>query len=391
MLFQTLDSKEECVGSYVNGELHFDTLPNNLTHTWGWAHYLPDNIEYAQIYCNGQSLDEVCPSHLKDKWDRVNSQLKAFFRSFSLAKIDMSEICFFDLVQKSFLEEHSEIKNSICQWVFENYERPEIHDHIIEIQKVLRKISHRQLNIDYALVTKEAYRQKVRNFQKKLGNYKTSIDYSVFGAVTGRLTTSRRSFPILRFEKEMRHFLKPNHDWFVEFDYNAADLRSLFFILDKPQPQMDIHDWNIQNVFGSHVQREDAKRLIFSWLYDLNKKDQKLEKAYGRDHILKTCWDGKQIVNPFGRRVACDQDHAISYLIQSTTADYVLNKMVKVSKMLEGMKSEVAFSIHDSVIVDMDWEERHIIGDILSIMREDGFVSSVHTGKDFGNMKELKI
>ena len=55
------------------------------------------------------------------------------------------------------------------------------------------------------------------------------------------------------------------------------------------------------------------------------------------------------------------------------------------------MKSEVAFSIHDSVIVDMDWEERHIIGDILSIMREDGFVSSVHTGKDFGNMKELKI
>ena len=59
--------------------------------------------------------------------------------------------------------------------------------------------------------------------------------------------------------------------------------------------------------------------------------------------------------------------------------------------MLEGMKSEVAFSIHDSVIVDMDWEERHAIGDILSIMREDGFVSSVHTGKDFGNMKELKV
>jgi hypothetical protein len=55
------------------------------------------------------------------------------------------------------------------------------------------------------------------------------------------------------------------------------------------------------------------------------------------------------------------------------------------------MNTKLAFSIHDSVVIDMDWNERHVIGDILEIMREDGFLATASTGKDFGNLGKLKI
>ena len=52
MLFETLDNKEECVGVYCNNELHFDAIPDDLTHTWNYSAFLRDrtNVEYAFLY-----------------------------------------------------------------------------------------------------------------------------------------------------------------------------------------------------------------------------------------------------------------------------------------------------------------------------------------------------
>ena len=94
MLFQSLDNKNDCVGVYTDGHMFFDDLPDGLSHTWSWSPYLPEGIEYAQIWVGGKSLGEICPPHLFDSWLESNRRLKAFFRSFSLAKIDLDEHCF---------------------------------------------------------------------------------------------------------------------------------------------------------------------------------------------------------------------------------------------------------------------------------------------------------
>ena len=391
MLFQSLDNKNDCVGVYTDGHMFFDDLPDGLSHTWSWSPYLPEGIEYAQIWVGGKSLGEICPPHLFDYWLESNRRLKAFFRSFSLAKIDLDEHCFFDLVDKSFLKSHCEIKNKICEWVFENYPRPENHDKMVEVLQVLESIKSYEINIDDKTIENERYKENVREFNSKVSKYKRSVDYSIFGSATGRLTTSKKSFPILRLDRKYRNFVKPNNDWFVEFDYNAADIRSLFYIMGKAQPQIDVHQWNVENIFNNNISRDVAKRLIFSWLYDLKKSDKKLEKVYGRDYILREYWDGNSVVNPFGRKLLADKKHAISYLIQSTTADYVSGRMVEVSKILKNLKTRIAFSIHDSIVVDLDWSERHVISDILQCMRQDGFLVSVNTGKNFGSLERLKI
>ncbi len=73
MLFQTLDDKKECVGIYTDGKLHFDKIPENLTASWSYSPYLKgQEIQYANLYCEGKTLDEVCPEHLRDEWKEIN-------------------------------------------------------------------------------------------------------------------------------------------------------------------------------------------------------------------------------------------------------------------------------------------------------------------------------
>jgi hypothetical protein len=294
-------------------------------------------------------------------------------------------------VNKGFLTDYARVKSKICEWVFSNVERPANHDYLVDLSSVLHDISTRKLNIDDQAIRQERTKRKVREFEEKLRSYPRKVVYDLFSTKTGRLGTEKDSFPILRFDKDLRRFIRPNNDMFLEIDYNAADLRSLFLIRGRQQPNIDIHDWNIQNIFGKETDRDLAKKMMFGWLYDLNKRDDRLEKVYGRDYLIRKFWNGTEVENPFGRKIKCDEEHAISYLIQSTTADYVGRKLVALYSLLKGKKSYIAFSIHDSIVIDLDWSEKDVILPILEIIRKEGFVATLKAGKDFENLKVINL
>jgi hypothetical protein len=125
MIFQTLDDKSECVGVYVDGKLHFDSIPDNLTKTWKYTGSVKDDtIEYAWLYCGGKDLQATCPDHLKEELTEVQKTFKAYLKSFQIAKINLRDNCFFDLVPPDFLMEFCEVRNKITQHVFETYSSP---------------------------------------------------------------------------------------------------------------------------------------------------------------------------------------------------------------------------------------------------------------------------
>ena len=110
MLFQALDDKGQCVGVYVDGKLSFKNIPTGLTSTWDYANFLKDqDINYARLYCGGQTLDQACPDHLLDEWHEKSAKLKAFLNSFKESKVSLRENCFFDLVPERFLLDFCEI------------------------------------------------------------------------------------------------------------------------------------------------------------------------------------------------------------------------------------------------------------------------------------------
>tara|TARA_Y100000034_G_scaffold121329_1_gene165397 strand:- start:943 stop:2130 length:1188 start_codon:yes stop_codon:yes gene_type:complete len=395
VLFQTLDNKEDCVGIYCNGRIYKENFPEVLSGTWSYAPYLDGyDIKYAGLYCGRISVEAALPEHLEDRWSTISDKLKAFLRSFEQAKVDLNENCFFELVPERFLLEFCDVKNKITKHVFENYEEPKNYDFLVDLSKVLYEIENRKLNIDLSPLDKTIYKFKTRQMRNKILGVEPYIKYDIFGTKTGRLTTKKNSFPILTLAKEYRSVMKPENDRFVEFDFNAAELRTLLALSGKKQPKEDIHEWNVKNVYRGLVSRKEAKQRIFAWLYNPESKDYLSDRVYDRGLVIKKYFDGAQVSTFFNRTIPADGHHALNYIIQSTTSDLFLRRMIEVHNFLRDKKSFISFCLHDSLVVDFAEEEKHLISEIKQIFSETDlgrFVVNISVGKNFGEMKRIKL
>jgi len=393
MLFQTLDDKKECVGVYYNGELDFGDIPQNLSKTWSYSNFLEGKeIEYASIYCNGRAIDDICPAHLLEDWERVSNRLKAFMRANKLAKVNLDDNCFFDLTPQRFLKEYCEVKNKICDWIFQNYQRPKNYDHLHKIQEVLSDIKYRKVNFDEKVLMNFWNDNKAKVLYHKFKGSEAHCNYNLFGSVTGRLTLHKHSLPILNMKKQHRASIKPNNDFFIELDYNAAEARVVLALSDVEQPNQDIHQYHASSLYN--CSRAEAKVRFFAWLYNPNSNDSISSGQYNRESILKRYRLYDSVETLFDRKIKCDDFHAFNYLIQSTCADMVLDRMVAIYKLLKGRKSYVAFTLHDSIILDFSSEDRDLIKDILEEYKNTklgNFRTTISAGKDLYNLKLINI
>ena len=393
MLFQTLDDKRECVGVYYNGVLEFGKMPDNLTKTWSYSNFLEEQvIDYASIYCLGKTLDDICPSHLWADWERVTERLKAFMRANKIAKVNLEHNCFFDLTPERFLKEYCEVKNKICEWVFKNYDRPKNYDHLCAIQEVLSDIKYKSVKFDEKELFKHWHENKAKVLHSKFKGRQAYCNYNLFGSITGRLTLHKHSLPVLNMKKEYRAAIKPSNDFFMELDYNAAEARVVLALSDKEQPIEDIHEYHATNLYQSS--RADAKKRFFAWLYNPNSEDSISSGQYDRDLILGRYRLYDSVETLFKRKIKCDDFHAFNYLIQSTCADMVLDRMVSIFELLKGRKSYIAFTLHDSIILDFNSEDKDLIKTIVEEYRNTKlgkFKTTVSAGKDLYNLKLINI
>jgi len=350
-------------------------------------------VEYARLYCNGQTVDEVCPQHMRQRWDTMSSRLKAYLTSFQEAKIDLNQNCFFDLVPVNFLLEFCEIKNDITNHVFANFLRPKNYRFLLSLTKLVDDIKHQKLNLDLSILDKKMGNYRVRQIRKKL-EANQFVSYNVFGTKTGRLTTTRDSFPILTLDKSFRSVLKPNNDWFIELDFNAAEIRTFLALADQKQPSIDIHNWLGENIFTAALDREAIKKNVFAWLYNPAAKNEDLDAIFDKKEVVAKFYHNGYIQNPFDRKIEADDHHSLNYLIQSTTSDILLRRMIAIAEKLKERKSYIAFSIHDSLIIDFSDEDKDLLLDVIkefSNTELGDFKVNVSAGKDFGNLRTLAV
>jgi len=403
VLFQTLDDKDQCVGIYYDGKLifNFDDFPQDLTRTWRYSPYLLGyrGVDYAELYAQGKTLDQMCPDYLAEDWEEVCSKLKAFLLSFSFAKVNLRHNCFFDLVPEKFLRDYCQIKNQITNHVIDNYPKPSNYKHLAAVNAMISDIESQPLNIDMSPLLPKVSDIKVANFVKRVKTCDRSIRYNLFGTVTGRLATRKNSFPILTMNKEYREVLKPNNDCFIELDYNGAELRVLLSLLGYDQPEHDVHQWNLDNVFENKVTRAEAKTLFFAWLYgsqsdDVKRHSSLLKEKYNKDTLIDRYWDGHVIRTPFDRDVVSPKHKALNYLVQSVAADLALEQATKVWALLKKnkAKSSVAFIVHDALVIDFDLADRELfkeVQEVFSLTRFGKFPVNKSIGKDFGSLIEV--
>ena len=329
MFFQILDSKKECHGYYVDGKIQKSFNQKNLTHTWApSSHFFDSYVEYASVWCLGKPLGDVCPADLKEQWASLNKRAKAYIKSIKESQIDMSQVCFYDLVPKAFLIEYYSLKNEISKFVFKNYKKPKNYDFLHDLNIMIKKIESETLNINMNNLNLSDL--KVRRSISKIKNSTDIISYNPWSTVTGRLTTNKDSFPILTLNKELRPALVPNNDIFVELDYNSAELRVLLGLLGQDQPEEDIHTWIASSVFADKFTRDQVKKKVFAWLYNPKAKNKKLNHYFDREKINELFYKNGTVQTPYSRTLAAPQDKSVNYLIQSTTSDLFLTSAIKI-------------------------------------------------------------
>ena len=393
-VFTVLDSKKECLGYYYNGEIKEQKTEDQFI-TWDYKPDFHDEcIEYVELYALGKSLAEVCPEHLKEEWERMQDRRAAFQNALVVSKVDADNVCAHDVIPRWFLKEYSQVKCDIVEWIFHNIEKPSNYLPMLSLEKLFVEIKNNPLNIDLNVMKEELSSLAVRQNLKKLNAVRNTISYNQHGSVTGRLTLDKGSFPILNLSKNFRKILRPTNDFFVEFDYNAAELRTLLATMNIPQPVEDIHEWNKRHIFKGGCSREEAKKRVFAWLYNPDSKDDLLNQAYDREAVLSKYWDGTTVTTPFGRVIEAGEHYALNYIIQSTTSDLVLEQVLKVHEFLKETSSKIVFLIHDSFVLDIPAESRYNIPEIKNIFASNRFGEyrvGVRVGKDFGSMKEIRV
>jgi hypothetical protein len=394
MAFLTLDDKNECIGYYLDGKLVFDEDPckENISHTWKYHPSLKNkDIQYANLYVDGKDFAEVCPEHLKDEWHRLSTMAKSLIRSFIEAKVSLKENCFYDLVPKKFLINYSQIKCEITEHIINTVEKPHDYQFRLDLERLLVDIKFNKLNLDFQQLKNQQHEQKTRDFNNKYSIKDNTIVYNQFHSKTGRLTTEENSFPVLTMNKDFRKIIQPTNDFFIDIDYNAAEVRTFLALCGEKQPDIDIHEWNMEK-FGFE-DRTDAKNNFISWLYGKkNKKEKEFKQIYKTHLIKEKYWNGTQITNYYGKKILSDEFHAINYVIQSTTAGLVLRQAIAVHKLLQNYKSKIIMIIHDNIILDIKKEEKHIIQSIVDLYNNTEFgkfKASVKIGKNLSEMRKL--
>tara|TARA_R100000008_G_scaffold86838_1_gene81972 strand:- start:928 stop:2112 length:1185 start_codon:yes stop_codon:yes gene_type:complete len=394
LLFQAIDDKTNCVGIYADGKLHFDNLPTNLTKTWKYAGYLDGHeIEYANLYCGGHKLEEVCPEDLKDAWGAAKRRFEAYLKSFNIAKISLNEHCVYDLIPHSFLEEFFEIRNNITEHVLETLDRPKNYDFLNDLSRVVYEIRHQELKIDFSNIRKLLVSTRTRSYAQNLKKHDRYCRLNMFGTITGRFTTEPGSFPLLTMPKELRAIIQPHNEWFLALDYNGAEIRTLLSLLGEEQPDYDIHDWNVKNLFNNEIGRDEAKKKFFAWLYNPNSSEI-ISDLYDRDKILDSYWHEGELKTEYDREIKVDRGKALNYCLQSTCADTISERMIEIFKYLKDKKSRIAFSIHDELIIDLSDSERHLVPEINEMFSNNKlgkFLTNIRVGKNLGDMRELNL
>ena len=389
MIFQTLDNKRECYAIYCDGELYH--YPNNLelSETWDWSCHAPPGIDCAQIWAGGVSLEKACPEELRPKLAIAQSKGKAFLNAFCNAKINLKDVCFYDLVPKSFLFDYCTVKNDISKYVFETYAKPKNYDFLVKLHELINFISQRDLRIAERPAQPFNHLDMKRFLQIK---GRKNIIYNPYGSRTGRLTTRRESFPILTLPKNFRHLVLPNNDLYIELDYNSAEMRTALALSGRPQPNIDIHSFLKDEIYEDKYTRDEVKQKVFAWLYNPKARNKKLSEYIKKENILKQHYNSGIVTTPFNREIAVEEDKALNYLVQSTTSDMFLTQAIKIHDIIKNSNSEIAFCVHDSLVIDMSKQDQGLLQEIISTFEDTDlgrFKVNVSMGKSFGAMRKI--
>ena len=380
---EVLDTKPHCSKIIHNGEVKdIAALPSSGSYsTWEWSSRLSSlNPSIMIISLYEEALLTLAES---DQYKQATNELNAHLRAIAVAQVDRS-VCRDDLIPERVYRSLFFARESVFRQLESKLTSPTNYDLLLKAEKLTREISEKEVRLDPEKITSA---KQVNLFRKRLDR----IKYNIRGTITGRLTTEKDSIPILTMARKDRSFIVPSNDLFVEFDFNAAEVRTLLALSGHTQPLGDVHDFNKSRITKGPITRQETKERFFAWLYNPDATDYQLEKMYDKS-VYKKFYENGCIMTTFNRKIKVEDKKALNYLIQSTSSDLTIEQAFKVRSVLQGRKSFLKALLHDSIVLDVSKQDLPVLKDVYASFKKTrfgNFAVNVKTGEDFYNMREM--
>lgn len=359
MTFITLETQKNALSFYEDGKILTNSLPKRLDRTWSFNSFCDNNTTtIAQLLAECQDIRTPASEQLQSRHKEISEKIKCSLQTFKNIGIDTKDYTILDRVPKWQLVELGSTMAEIVDEICSTREKQPYYQNLVDINRVIYRISSKQIRFDAG--DKQGYIPKV-----------SSVRYKLFGSKTCRLTTGKDSFP-MNIQKELRKYIIPENDGFVEIDVNGMDIRIFIALLGREQPENDIHVFN-QEILGV-TERSEAKQKFFSWFYDQSKKNRKLDNYYDRTILLDRYADAEyNLTTPFKKQLPSDDFHWLNHLVQTTASMTFWEQSAKVDRLLEGKRTFIKQLNHDSILLDFSDKDSELLSKLLDTFSNTRF------------------
>jgi hypothetical protein len=324
-------------------------------------------VSFLELFTYGHPFPDFIPPERFSAFSSLQTRIDSYYRMAEQMKIVTHNIL--DVIPPKLISNYMDIYGQTCREII-SLGKPEHYNLFLDYQRLITNIAAHPVQ-----------------FKGK----PETIKYSLFRNKTGRTSVEKGSFFILGLPHKERHHLIPTNDYFLELDFNGAEVRSLIALLGREQPKTDIHEFHIEKM-GGKMTRDEAKKKFFAWLYNSEAKDPLFDSLYPRDIIVNKYFSNG-IETPFGYHIDCDRFHALNYLMQSAIGFALMERSTKIHKLLKGRKSRISFLIYDSIILDMNKHDWDLLPELIETFSETTygkFLVNVKKGPTFGNMESFR-
>lgn len=351
------------------------TDEHRVYYTWEYNEALDqfvdrDKIIYLSLIHNKNDFQHLIPNSLFDEFKDIKRELKVHYNIYN--QVFCQTISFSEYLNSYLHDKYLSVNFRIIEALIAD--PPDDYQNKLMAQKICNKINKYNINLT----------------EKSLG-WNTQIFSNPFTKL-GRLNTSGGSFSIFSLTKEQKSKIIPNNDLFLEFDYNAMDLRTLFGLSGMEQVKEDLHEVMMGKYFPT-LSRDEYKHEIFKILYS----GQELDNFPISISALKEkFYDGKFVHTPFGKTIEADDFHFLSYLSQSCSASLFIEQVEAMLSALKkvGLDDCFAFTVHDSIMFDIKYEQLQPILDLKYVLEETRWGTyrlKQKIGKNYGKLIDYQV
>ena len=142
------------------------------------------DVVLAKIIAEGQTINDACPDHLKERLEARERKIKAHLKSFIKSKVNLNDICFYDLIPTKDIQHYYNLLNEITEWVVSKNPKPQNYRLIHNINIMCKEIAKQEIRFN-----KEKWKQHAKTDQKAMylvkshWEGKSFVDYNPWGTV----------------------------------------------------------------------------------------------------------------------------------------------------------------------------------------------------------------